>query len=84
MSSSRRIPYFFNPQTKDSRWDPPEGFSDQQIQQLPGAEYLFRPTEPEKVRASHLLVKHRGSRRPSSWKEVRVQQLFFSLVTSRS
>lgn len=27
-----------------------------------------------KVRASHLLVKHRDSRRPSSWKEVRSQR----------
>eukprot|EP00741_Cyanophora_paradoxa_P014471 tig00020801_g13956.t1 len=24
---------------------------------------------PDKVRCAHLLVKHRGSRRPSSWKE---------------
>jgi NIMA-interacting peptidyl-prolyl cis-trans isomerase 1 len=24
---------------------------------------------PDQVRASHLLVKHKGSRRPSSWKE---------------
>lgn len=27
---------------------------------------------PAQVRASHLLVKHAGSRRPSSWKEERV------------
>lgn len=27
---------------------------------------------PSEVRASHLLVKHRGSRRPSSWKEAQV------------
>lgn len=25
-----------------------------------------------KIRASHLLVKHKGSRRPSSWREVRI------------
>jgi hypothetical protein len=33
-----------------------------------------RPSEPceeEQVRASHILVKHKGSRRPSSWKTVR-------------
>ncbi|KAL6777439.1 PIN4 [Auxenochlorella protothecoides x Auxenochlorella symbiontica] len=27
---------------------------------------------PDQVRASHLLVKHRDSRRPSSWKEAQV------------
>lgn len=27
--------------------------------------------ESEEIRASHILVKHRGSRRPSSWKTVR-------------
>lgn len=26
--------------------------------------------EEEKVRASHLLIKHAGSRRPASWKNV--------------
>lgn len=26
-----------------------------------------------KIRASHLLVKHKGSRRPSSWREVGLQ-----------
>lgn len=27
-----------------------------------------------KIRAAHLLVKHTGSRRPSSWKEVRIRE----------
>ena len=27
------------------------------------------PNEPKSVRCSHILVKHRDSRRPSSWKE---------------
>lgn len=48
----------------------------EQINQLPGAQqYLMAKSnggaKPGEVRASHLLVKHRGSRRPSSWKEVR-------------
>ncbi|KAG8983170.1 hypothetical protein FRB95_007456 [Tulasnella sp. JGI-2019a] len=51
--------------------------SQDEVQKLPGAaKYLggggSRPAPPEhegKVRASHLLVKHSGSRRPSSWKE---------------
>lgn len=30
------------------------------------------PKEPAKVRASHILIKHKDSRRPSSWKEENV------------
>eukprot|EP00794_Sanderia_malayensis_P001074 gene1074-415_t len=46
--------YFYNTVTQESQWE--------------------RPTQPAsgtdlyKVRASHLLVKHNESRRPSSWK----------------
>ena len=46
--------YYLNQYTKQSQWDPPT-----------------EPAQPEQaqVRASHLLVKHRDSRRPSSWRE---------------
>ena len=50
--------YYLNIFTKESQWD--------------------RPTEEasskdnEKIRCSHLLVKHIGSRRPSSWREERI------------
>ncbi|CAO3600175.1 unnamed protein product [Absidia cylindrospora] len=43
--------YYFNPVTKESRWDVPP------------------KQDNERVRASHLLVKHAESRRPSSWRE---------------
>ncbi|KAH9923164.1 rotamase-domain-containing protein [Epithele typhae] len=66
MSTSRGQAYFFNPETRESTWDAPEGLNEDQIKTLPGAQYLNRPAQ---VRASHLLVKHSGSRRPSSWKE---------------
>ncbi|KAF9055997.1 rotamase-domain-containing protein [Panaeolus papilionaceus] len=72
MSSSKGLPYFFNPATKESSWDAPSGFTKEEIEQLPGAkEYLGKtaPPRPGQVRASHLLVKHKDSRRPSSWKE---------------
>lgn len=50
-------------------WDKPAGLSDADILQLKGAEYFTQPpTPPGKVRASHLLIKHKDSRRPSSWK----------------
>ena len=60
------MPYFYNTQTQESVWDAPKDLTEEEIKALPGAEHL----RPEKVRASHILVKHSGSRRPSSWKEV--------------
>lgn len=47
--------YYLNLHTKESQWE--------------------KPTDPasnkddERIRCSHLLVKHAGSRRPSSWRE---------------
>ncbi|KAG6810802.1 hypothetical protein H0H92_010280 [Tricholoma furcatifolium] len=75
MSNSKGLPYFFNTDTKESSWDAPAGLSKEEIGNLPGAaEYLNASGGPRKgkldqVRASHLLIKHRDSRRPSSWKE---------------
>uniref|UniRef100_A0A672Z584 Peptidyl-prolyl cis-trans isomerase n=1 Tax=Sphaeramia orbicularis TaxID=375764 RepID=A0A672Z584_9TELE len=46
--------YFFNHITNCSQWERPVGDG---------------RGEPEKVRCSHLLVKHNQSRRPSSWRE---------------
>lgn len=50
--------YYLNTHTKQSQWDP--------------------PTEPaqssKQVRCSHLLVKHRDSRRPSSWREENIKR----------
>ena len=77
MSSSKKLPYFFNKETNFSSWNPPDGLSDTEISQLPGAEHLKGEDEGKEgkegqVRASHLLIKHSGSRRPSSWKDVSV------------
>ncbi|THH31974.1 hypothetical protein EUX98_g2253 [Antrodiella citrinella] len=74
LSNSRRIPYFFNTETQQSSWEPPSELSQDEVAALPGAaEYLTSGGEGAApaghVRASHLLVKHSGSRRPSSWKE---------------
>ncbi|KAG1683198.1 putative peptidyl-prolyl cis-trans isomerase dodo [Nymphon striatum] len=49
--------YYLNIYTKESQWDKPT-----------------KPAEPpsgndDKVKCSHLLVKHKESRRPSSWRE---------------
>lgn len=77
MSSTKKRPYFYNSSTKKSSWDVPDDLTAEQIHQLPGAEYLkggksSERSHEDQVRASHLLIKHSGSRRPSSWKEVRV------------
>ncbi|KAH8835095.1 hypothetical protein DL96DRAFT_1519771 [Flagelloscypha sp. PMI_526] len=66
-SNSKALPYFFNPATQTSVWDPPSELSEDKIKSLPGAHYLSG--HPGQVRASHLLVKHKDSRRPSSWRE---------------
>ncbi|ETS60424.1 hypothetical protein PaG_05635 [Moesziomyces aphidis] len=77
-SNSRRLPYFYDPVTQQSTWEIPEGHTDESIRSLPGAQYLDpanapgAPEKPDKVRASHLLIKHAGSRRPSSWKEANI------------
>jgi hypothetical protein len=76
LSTSKGVPYYFNTDTKQSSWEPPPELTQEEVHQLPGAaEYLGAQAggggKPSQIRASHLLVKHAGSRRPSSWKEVR-------------
>ncbi|KAJ3199557.1 Peptidyl-prolyl cis-trans isomerase NIMA-interacting protein 1, partial [Dinochytrium kinnereticum] len=56
-SKSRGRVYYFNRETNESVWELPAGV-------------VAAPREaPEEVRASHLLVKHRDSRRPASWRQ---------------
>merc|ERR1712241_971433 len=55
MSRSNGKEYYLNLHTKQSQWEVPT-----------------EPAQPDyddKVQASHLLVKHKDSRRPSSWRE---------------
>lgn len=71
-SNSRSRPYFYSITAKESRWDPPSSFTPEELLALPGAEHLSAAPSsgpPKQVRASHLLIKHAGSRRPGSWKE---------------
>lgn len=47
--------YYYNTITQESQWEIP-------------TEPATSDSQPAKVRASHLLVKHNKSRRPSSWR----------------
>ncbi|RHZ67710.1 peptidylprolyl isomerase ESS1 [Aspergillus thermomutatus] len=75
-SNSKNLPYYFNPSTKESRWEPPAG-TDTELLKVYMADYHSAPAgRPDgtgqgegKIRCSHLLIKHRDSRRPSSWRE---------------
>ncbi|GAA5997956.1 hypothetical protein JCM5350_007917 [Sporobolomyces pararoseus] len=86
-SNSRKRAYFYNASTQESRWEVPESLADSDLSTLPGAQYLSGSGGSQqhqggggappsggtnRVRASHLLVKHQGSRRPSSWKEANI------------
>lgn len=68
MSSTHKVPYYFNVNTTASTWEPPRELSKDELCKLPGAHYLEQPGQ---IRASHLLIKYKESRRASSWKEVR-------------
>jgi peptidyl-prolyl cis-trans isomerase NIMA-interacting 1 len=77
-STSKNLPYYFNTVDKVSRWEPPEGTDTDKLKVYIATHHT--PTVPKpssgvavpegKIWASHLLVKHTGSRNPTSWKEV--------------
>lgn len=54
MSGTRGVLYFYNTETKTSVWEAPEGLTREELEKLPGAEYLSRPVQ---VNAIHFLVK---------------------------
>ncbi|KAL1643888.1 peptidyl-prolyl cis-trans isomerase Pin1 [Diplodia intermedia] len=77
-SKSKGLPYYFNTKTTESRWDSPEGTDPDKLK-LFMANYHSTKTgdavsggSNDAIRAAHLLVKHEGSRRPSSWREAKI------------
>ncbi|KAI9902392.1 hypothetical protein N3K66_001744 [Trichothecium roseum] len=78
-SNSKNLPYYFNANDKVSRWEPPSGTDTEKLKHYMAAHHSAGsrpgavPSVPEgKIRAAHLLVKHSGSRRPSSWREAEI------------
>lgn len=78
-SNSKNLPYYFNPATRESQWEPPSGTDTDALKKYMAASRP-QPTRSDsqsqiqegKIRASHLLVKHSDSRRPSSWRETNI------------
>jgi len=78
-SNSKNLPYYFHPATKDSRWEPPAGTDPEKLKDFMAAHHSSRGVAPAKtapqdgkIRCAHLLVKHRDSRRPASWREPKI------------
>lgn len=82
-SNTRQLPYFYNPDTQVSMWELPEGMTEEQARSLPGGSLLGEaqadqpaaaqaggvPHAKDTIRASHILIKHKDSRRPSSHRQ---------------
>ncbi|MCJ1417460.1 Peptidyl-prolyl cis-trans isomerase NIMA-interacting protein 1 [Xylographa parallela] len=75
-SNSKNLPYYFNTSTKESRWEPPSGTDTEALKSYMATHHSSAPIRsPDvskdggKIRAAHLLIKHKDSRRPSSWRE---------------
>nr|QZL12175.1 dodo [Rhagovelia obesa] len=60
LSRSTGQAYYLNVYSKESQWEKPEKAAEPVGGNAGG---------PDTVQCSHLLVKHEGSRRPSSWRE---------------
>ncbi|KFY17745.1 hypothetical protein V492_00413 [Pseudogymnoascus sp. VKM F-4246] len=77
-STSKNLPYYFNASQAVSRWEPPQGTDTDKLKNYMARNHSASEIKPEpsaangnegKIRAAHLLVKHKDSRRPSSWRE---------------
>ncbi|KAK3368726.1 hypothetical protein B0H63DRAFT_489043 [Podospora didyma] len=75
-SQSKNLPYYFNFREKVSRWEPPQGTDTEKLKtymaKYHSGSLVTEGAQPGKIRAAHLLVKHRDSRRPSSWREAEI------------
>jgi NIMA-interacting peptidyl-prolyl cis-trans isomerase 1 len=86
ISNSKHLPYYFNPATKESRWEPPENADTTKLKDYMAANFTGSSSRVadqtakagngsaagQKIRAAHLLIKHKDSRRPASWREANI------------
>lgn len=63
-SNSKNLPYFHDPAHTVSKWEPPAGTDAKKLRAYVTAEFYAG-----KISAAHLLVKHKNSRNPHSWRE---------------
>ncbi|KAG9233959.1 hypothetical protein BJ875DRAFT_28588 [Amylocarpus encephaloides] len=85
-SISKNLPYYFNESQIISRWEPPPGTDTEKLKKFMAQHHSAQEIRPEaggpngnaanngKIRAAHLLVKHKDSRRPSSWREAEIKR----------
>jgi len=78
-STSKNLPYYFNAATKESCWEPPSGTDTEKLKVYMAQHHSASAVGADgngvnegKIRAAHLLVKHKDSRRPKSWKEANI------------
>ena len=78
-SNSKNLPYYFCPDTKESRWEPPAGSDPDKLKLFMAKFHSTKTngsdaaqTRPGKIRCAHILVKHEASRRPMSWRQDRI------------
>ncbi|KAF2875281.1 hypothetical protein BDV95DRAFT_312831 [Massariosphaeria phaeospora] len=79
-SNTKNLPYYFHPETKDSRWEPPAGTDSERLKQYMAEHHSSKSASGafsggaagNKIRCAHLLVKHKDSRRPASWRESKI------------
>ena len=87
-SNSKNLPYYFNPASKESRWDPPTNTDTEKLKTYMANNHSsgIAPSDQKqgadgKIRAAHLLVKHKDSRRPSSWREQNITRTKEEAIT---
>ncbi|KAF2652723.1 rotamase-domain-containing protein [Lophiostoma macrostomum CBS 122681] len=84
-SNTKNLPYYFHPETKDSRWEPPAGTDPTQLKEYMAQNHSSKGISAstfnqgkgsDRIRCAHLLVKHRDSRRPASWREAKITRSY--------
>ncbi|OCK82886.1 peptidyl-prolyl cis/trans isomerase [Lepidopterella palustris CBS 459.81] len=78
-SNTKNLPYYFCPETKESRWEPPADTDPEKLKVYMAKFHSSKNLNSDgagnhdgKIRCAHLLIKHYGSRRPASWREAKI------------